>query len=162
MFGRDWRKATGTIVGKVNSTRARAGEFAVDVRMDDGRLFRTEVHWPINATNFREPSVGDTVGVEVDAHDRVRFDKSDPALIARAPRSVVQADFRATLAESPGSPPASGATTADDLATANVEGLTAQAELREKMAATTKDIADMNEVLRAKLAARGVELPPAP
>ena len=77
-------------------------EYAVDVRTNDGEVFRARVDEPRVAMDFLPPSVGAVVRVEVDAKSRkVRFDKDDPALSQKAAKRQRAADFDAAL----GSPP---------------------------------------------------------
>ena len=114
MFGRHWVAARGTVVAKRTVSTSGDGmvtipEFVVDVRMPDGELFRAKVEEPRIATDFKDPSVGDEVSVEVETkHRKVRFDKDDPALSWKAYKKSLKSSFEQTLAAPAGTPPVGG------------------------------------------------------
>jgi hypothetical protein len=70
-----------------------------------GEVFRAKAGMPHIATNFRDPSVGMTVGVEYDekSHD-VRWDKSDPQLSWKTYKKDRKSSFEDSLNAPPGSP----------------------------------------------------------
>jgi hypothetical protein len=128
MLGRDWVKATGTVV-EVSSHETKLADgaagvwydgFVVDVHPRDVESFRAEVREPghaigsfvIDSLNFKAPSKGDTVSVEFDPKTKkTRFDMSDPRLQERASRKArdkaQHAEYEAALQEAPSSGPRS-------------------------------------------------------
>ena len=90
MYGKHWVPMKGTVVASqvVKTTgdgMVSIRDYAVEVRMPDGEVFRARVDEPRIAMDFLAPSVGAVVGVEVDLRSRkVRFDKSDPSLSSKA------------------------------------------------------------------------------
>jgi hypothetical protein len=103
MFGKQWTSAQGTIVDRVVASAAGDGlvvnyDFLVDVRTESGEVFRAKVPTPRIATDFKDPSIGDTVAVEFDpGSHKVRFDKDDPKLSMKAYHKQRQANFDAAL-----------------------------------------------------------------
>jgi hypothetical protein len=111
MFGKHWTPAQGTVVDRRSAKTTGDGmvtiyEYVVDVRTAQGELFRAQVDEPRIATNFRAPSVGDVVAVEIDeGSHKVRFDKDDPALSMKAQKQVRSDAFDRTLMQPPGTDP---------------------------------------------------------
>ena len=110
MFGKRWTSAQGTVVdrrtvGTTPDGQVSNSEFIVDVRTSTGEMFRAKVRTPRIATHFMAPIVGMVVGVEYDpGSHKVRFDKSDPALSAKAYRTPRRSDFDEALNQPVGSP----------------------------------------------------------
>ena len=105
-----WHKAEATVVlARMNNGTNSAGrpmEFVIDVHTQDGRFFRTLVHWPVLWADFWPPTEGRIVGVEVEGPtENVRFDKDDPRLSTREHDRAQRADLDALLAQPPGSDP---------------------------------------------------------
>jgi hypothetical protein len=101
MFGKTWQKAKGTVVAKAIDGSVNQGidhKFVVEIQADGMDAFRAEVKLPRIAIDFKEPIVGDVVGVEFDAKSRkVRFDKSDPQLSFKAYEAAGEGNFEAML-----------------------------------------------------------------
>jgi len=102
-FGRKWIKTEGTVlatrvVSAGPNNTAVVLEFVVEVHPEGGPAFKAKVGQPYISTNFWKPDVGEAVGVEYDDKSkRVRFDKSDPRLSARARLAAAKARFDAKL-----------------------------------------------------------------
>lgn len=102
MFGKHWTGARGTIVDRKASWTGDGMvadyDFVVDVTTPSGEVFRAKVPTPRIATDFRDPSIGETVAVEYDAESKkVRFDKEDPQLSMKAFRRSRETSFDASL-----------------------------------------------------------------
>jgi hypothetical protein len=110
MFGHHWDPGQATIVAsRVKSTTGdgmvSTREFVADVQVGSEPLFRAVVQIPTIATNFWDPSVGDSVGVLVERKSRkVKFDKSDPALNAATQTRKRDDAFARAAAAPPGNP----------------------------------------------------------
>ncbi|BEP13760.1 hypothetical protein acdb102_20710 [Acidothermaceae bacterium B102] len=118
MFGKHWHAARGVIVDKrvVHTTgdgMASIYEFVVEVTTAGGEVFRAKAGEPHIAMDFKDPSVGDTVGIEYDekSHD-VRFDKDDPQLSWKAWKKAQASSFDQSLHATPGTPIGGAATVA--------------------------------------------------
>ena len=113
MFGQGWDRAEATIVAR-DAKFSGDGEVATytyvaDVRLSSGEMFRATVHEPTIATDFWAPDIGDGVSVLVKAKDRkVKFDKDDERLSARAHQAAQQRAFENTQQQPPGTPAATG------------------------------------------------------
>lgn len=106
MFGtkKNWQKATGTVLARtIESTDSDGSmvtyDYAVEVRPADGTAaFRALLKDPRMLTDFLQPIVGKSVGVEFDtASGKARFDKSDPQLSFKAYERAQQDAVRACL-----------------------------------------------------------------
>jgi hypothetical protein len=101
MFGKTWRKATGTVVAKTIDGSTNQGidhKFVVEIQADGLDAFRAEVKLPRIAIDFKEPIVGQRVGVEFDEKSRrARFDKDDPQLSFKSYRAANDDSFEAML-----------------------------------------------------------------
>jgi hypothetical protein len=103
MFGRGgaWEKARATILDvhvQAKGAIAYGDRFAAEIVCSDGYTFRSEICLPRVATDFRAPSTGDKVGVEVErASRKVRFDKDDPQLSHKAQRQAEEQAFKRSL-----------------------------------------------------------------
>src|SRR5688572_20083480 len=92
LFG-TWVKTEGVVRVVRELSRSSSGatatrEYEIEVRLPDGTPFRATVGDPFFAMDFWPPSEGDTVGVELDrARKKVRFDRADPRLSAKARRA---------------------------------------------------------------------------
>ena len=111
MFLHRWHKAEAKVVlAKLNvaggTALGRAMDFVVDVRTQDGRFFRAQIHEPVLWADFWPPTEGHIVGVEVEGEsENVRFDKADPRLSTREHDRMKRSDVDAVLAQPPGSDP---------------------------------------------------------
>jgi hypothetical protein len=111
-------------------------EWVADVTSTDGQTRRVVIPLPNLATDFREPSAGDVVGVLVDPKNgRVKFDKSDPRLSLKAERAEGDRRFQATASGPVGSK-VDGPTTPSDTAQQSVTTVGA-AEVVSASEATT-------------------------
>ena len=111
MFGHEWLNATARIVardGKYSGDgMVVTYTYVADVRLPSGETFRATVSEPTIATDFWAPSVGDEVSVLVKSNDRkVKFDKDDPRLSAKAHEAAGRQAFQAAQAQPAGTPPA--------------------------------------------------------
>jgi hypothetical protein len=96
MFGlfATWVKTEGVVRVVRELSRSSSGatatrEYEIDVRTPDGTPLRATVSDPFFAMDFWPPREGDTVGVELDPKsEKVRFDRSDPRLSAKARRAA--------------------------------------------------------------------------
>lgn len=112
MFGHRWERAEATIV--LSHVKKTSGdgmvsihEYVADVRPSAAAPFRATIQEPRIATDFWPPSIGDVVGVLVDAKDgSVKFDKDDPRISAKARKIEQQRRFEQIGTEAPGSFPA--------------------------------------------------------
>ena len=110
MFGRNWEPAQATIVDTHIKSTSGDGmtvnrEFAADVVPQSGEPFRALIQSPTIATNFWDPKIGDVVQVLVDPKSKkVKFDKHDPKLSAKAQGNAADQKFQASLAQ-PGAAP---------------------------------------------------------
>ena len=69
--------------------------------MASGVTFHALIQEPRIATDFWAPSVGDVIGVLADVkRHEARFDKSDPAISAKARQRSADEQFRETLDQS--------------------------------------------------------------
>lgn len=84
-----------------------AREYVADVHPAvSGMPFRATIQEPGIATNFWPPSIGDQVSVLVDAKSgKVKFDKDDPRLDAKARIAANKAAFEATAEQAVGTGP---------------------------------------------------------
>lgn len=107
MFGHDWSPAKALIVDRQVTKTSGDGnvtiyEYVADVTPTEGAVFRTTVQEPTIATNFWAPRPGETVGV---LHDRksgkVKLDKDDPALSAKAHEQAGKDRFAAAASGTP-------------------------------------------------------------
>ncbi len=120
MFGKDWQPAQATIVQVHIKKTTGDGmvsirEFAADVRMPTGEVYRTGIQEPRWAMDFFPPSVGDVVRVQRDAKSgTVRFDVDDPQLSVKQHDRAKKAAFEAAL-NAPTPSPAAAAFTPTDL-----------------------------------------------
>jgi len=107
MFGHRWEPAEATIV--LSHAKKTTGdglvtinEYVVDVSPTGGQVFRATVQEPTIATNFWPPSVGEVVGVLVDAKSgKVKFDKDDPRTDAKQRRADRNRHFEAVAQDAP-------------------------------------------------------------
>jgi hypothetical protein len=141
MFGKNWQKSKATVVAQTIDGSANQGidyKYVVEVRPEGGEPFRAEAKLPTIAVDFKEPRVGDVVGVEFHAKShKVRFDKSDPQLSFKAYEAARNNSFEAALNAPVGSPagpapagnawPNGGGTAADGGQLAAVQALLAAA-----------------------------------
>ena len=103
MFGHEWTPGTATIVAvHIKSTTGDGTvsrrEYAADVAAGERAPVRILLQEPMFTTNFWPPGVGDVVGVHIDLkRGKVKFDKSDPTISAKARMAAIDDDFRATL-----------------------------------------------------------------
>jgi hypothetical protein len=109
MFGKHWTAAKAHVVDKRTTHQSVDGpssyEFVVDVTTASGEVFRAKTGMPHIAMDFRDPSVGMTVGVEYDEKSRdVRWDKDDPQLSWKAYKKDRKSGFEDSLNAPPGSP----------------------------------------------------------
>src|SRR5690242_10590309 len=89
MFGSRWDKAEATIVASLpkytGDGTSPSYEYVADVRPANGDpAFRATLKEPTIATDFWGPSIGDVVSVLVKSTGKVKFDKDDPRLSAKA------------------------------------------------------------------------------
>ena len=160
MFGHDWQKATARIVAR-NGNWSGDGmvvdyTYVADVRLPSGETFRATVGEPTIATDFWAPSVGDEVSVLVKSNDRkVKFDKDDPRVSAKAHHAAQQQAFEAAQASPPGTPPAAWTATSDLPAAAAAQlaalGFTGETSVH----VVSGDSAEGQAALRAALAQVG-------
>jgi hypothetical protein len=109
MFGSGWNKAEATIVARnvkySGDGSVSTHEFVADVRLPNEAPFRATIHEPTIATNFWPPNIGDTVSVLVKDRDgKVKFDKDDDRLSAKAFESRKNQAFEAAKHQSVGQP----------------------------------------------------------
>jgi hypothetical protein len=109
MFGKHWTAAKAHVVDKRVTHSSVDGpstyEFVVDVTTASGEVFRAKAGMPHIAMDFRDPSIGMTVGVEYDEKSRdVRWDKDDPQLSWKAYKKDRKSGFEDSLNAPPGSP----------------------------------------------------------
>ncbi|WP_382309728.1 hypothetical protein [Herbiconiux sp. UC225_62] len=105
MFGKmkTWQKATGTVLARTIAGTDSDGamityDYAVEVHPVDGAAFRAMLKDPRMLTDFLQPIVGKTIGVEFDAASgKARFDKSDPQLSFKAFERAQQDAVRRAL-----------------------------------------------------------------
>ena len=114
MFGRDWQATEATIVDRqrkqTSGSVLGAWEFVADVRSADGSATRATIQEPTIATDFWAPGIGDVVGVLVDSgRDKVKFDKDDPRISAKARKQQGQDRLAASAAQAPGTSAATAA-----------------------------------------------------
>jgi hypothetical protein len=109
MFGSTWNKAEATIVAR-NTKYSGDGsvsthEFVADVRLPNEAPFRATIHEPTIATDFWPPNIGDIVSVLVkDKDQKVKFDKDDDRLSAKAFESKKNQAFEAAKHRPVGQP----------------------------------------------------------
>jgi|SRR4051794_9346140 hypothetical protein len=89
MFGGQWEKAEATIVASLPKYTGDGStatyEFVADVRPAGGaEPFRATLKEPTIAIDFWPPSIGDVVSVLVKTNGKVKFDKADPRISAKA------------------------------------------------------------------------------
>lgn len=109
MFGHDWQATEATIVDRqrkvVKGSILGPWEFVADVRHDGAGAARATIQEPSIATDFWPPDIGDVVGVLYDAgRDKVKFDKDDPRISAKARKRQGQDRLAASAAQAPGTP----------------------------------------------------------
>jgi hypothetical protein len=104
MFGsKHWESAEGIVIdsqlaGGKFSSNTSVREFVIEVRTQSGEVFRAKVGQPRNSIDFWAPRIGQVVKVEYVADDHsVRFDKSDPAISAKAQMQAKTSSFDAAL-----------------------------------------------------------------
>jgi hypothetical protein len=108
MFGKKWESGQGTVVAANVAKLSSDGtpsvrEYIVDVRSAAGETFRAKVGDPRIVNDFKPPSAGAVVGVEIDAASRrVRFEKGHPALSWKAYEAAKAAAFEQRLNLPPG------------------------------------------------------------
>jgi hypothetical protein len=109
VLGHHWEPAEATIIAR--NPRAQAAgyepnyDFVLDVRPSTGSPLRVTIHegFTAPAGGFRNPSVGEVVGVLYDPKSqRVKFDNSDPRLSAAPAGQAVADGFAAVAAAPPG------------------------------------------------------------
>jgi hypothetical protein len=109
VFGHDWQPAQAVIVIRhVKKTSSDGSiisyEYVADVTPADGATFRATVQEPGIASNFWPPSAGDQVSVLIDdKREKVKFDKDDPRLDAKATMSAQKDVFDSVRSSAPGS-----------------------------------------------------------
>lgn len=112
MFGHHWEPAEATIVlthakSTTGDGLVTTSEYIADVRKANAAPFRATIQEPTIATSFWPPRIGDVVSVLVDSKSgKVKFDKDDPRLNAKARMQEQKQRFEATGAQSHGSPAA--------------------------------------------------------
>lgn len=112
MFGHHWEPAQATIVAThMKSTssdgRATTYEFAADVVPASGPPFRALLQEPKIALDFWPPKVGDVVRAYADvAHQKAKFDKSDPKISYKAHKAGTDAQFQSALSQPASAAPA--------------------------------------------------------
>lgn len=89
MFGSRWDKAEATIVASLPTYTGDGTtvsyEYVADVRPASGDpAFRATLKEPRILIDFWRPNIGDVVSVLVKSTDKVKFDKDDPRLSAKA------------------------------------------------------------------------------
>ena len=89
VFGSRWDKAEATIVASLpkytGDGTSPSYEFVADVRPVSGApAFRATLKEPTIAIDFWRPSIGDIVSVLVKSNGKVKFDKDDPRISAKA------------------------------------------------------------------------------
>ena len=89
MFGGQWEKAEATIVASLPKYSGDGStatyEFVADVRpAGGGEPFRATLKEPTIAIDFWPPNIGDVVSVLVKGNGKVKFDKADPRISAKA------------------------------------------------------------------------------
>jgi hypothetical protein len=117
VFGKkNWQKATGTVLARTIAGADSDGSmitytYAVEIRpAGGGAPFRALLTDPRLLTDFLQPIVGKTVGVEFDEKSgKARFDKSDPQLSFKAYQAGQDAAVREAMEGPAGAPPAPGA-----------------------------------------------------
>ena len=108
MFGRDWERAEAVIVMRhVKKTTGDGSvviyEYVADIAPSSGAPFRATVQEPGIATNFWPPSMGDHVSVLINEdRDKVKFDKDDPRIDAKARMAEQKRMFEAACVQAPG------------------------------------------------------------
>jgi len=108
VFDHDWDKAEAKIVARdakfTGDGTVGTYTYVADVRLPRGEVIRATVKEPTIATNFWAPNIGDTVSVLVRPSDhKVKFDKDDPRLSAKAVIAAQDAAFKAIQDAPPGS-----------------------------------------------------------
>lgn len=107
MFEQDWVKAEATIVARDSNFTGDGSvavhTFVADVRLPDEEVLRATVKEPTIATDFWPPSIGDVVSVLVRSKDhKVKFDKDDDRISAKAFRARQKQAFEAAQQQPPG------------------------------------------------------------
>jgi hypothetical protein len=107
VFGHSWEPGTATIVAvHIKSTTGDGmvsrREYAADVVLGERAPTRVLLQEPMFTTNFWPPDVGDVVRVDVDLKSgKVKFDKSDPKISAKARMAAIDDDFHTKLSGRP-------------------------------------------------------------
>jgi hypothetical protein len=101
MFGSHWDKAEATIVASLpkftGDGTSPSYDFVADVRPESGApAFRATLKEPTIAIDFWRPGIGDVVSVLVKSNGKVKFDKDDPRISAKAFEAKRKAAFEAT------------------------------------------------------------------
>jgi hypothetical protein len=110
VFGQDWVKAEARIVAR-DSDYSGDGSvashtFVADVLLPNEETLRATVNEPTIATDFWPPSIGDVVSVLVRSKDqKVKFDKDDDRISAKAFREAQKRAFGAAQQQPPGTLP---------------------------------------------------------
>jgi hypothetical protein len=153
MFGRDWERAEAVIVMRhVKKTSGDGSvviyEYVADVSPSNGAPFRATLQEPGISTNFWPPSMGDRVGVLMNEdRDKVKFDKDDPRVDAKARMAEQKQMFEAASAQAPGTDafvPTMGTTTvigASDDMRATIQAALAAAAQRITNGSAAPDVA---------------------
>ena len=107
MFGHDWQTVEATIVDRqrkqVRGSVLGPWEFVADIRLADAGPARVTIQEPTIATDFWPPDIGDTVRVLFDAgRDKVKFDKDDLRISAKARRQEGHDRLATSAAQAPG------------------------------------------------------------
>src|ERR1019366_8104200 len=103
VFGRDWQPAGGTVIDRrqIGNTQANGSanlHFVVEVSPTGSAPFRVELGMPGFSGDFIPPSTGQAVRMLVDvAHQKAKFDTSDPGVSARARRKAGESRFSSEL-----------------------------------------------------------------
>jgi hypothetical protein len=109
MFGSSWDTGEATIVARntkfTGDGTTATHEYVADIRPAEGAPFRATIHEPTIATDFWPPSIGDVVSVLIKSKDKkVKFDKDDERLSAKAFRTGRDLAFEAAQNQPVGSP----------------------------------------------------------
>src|ERR1700712_3486894 len=109
MFGASWDHGEATIVARstkfTGDGTTAIHEFVADVRPLESAPFRATIHEPTIATDFWPPNIGDVVSVLIKSKDnKVKFDKDDDRLSAKAYQHRTKLAFEATENQPIGTP----------------------------------------------------------
>jgi hypothetical protein len=170
MFGKHWTPASGLIVDKrtVRSTgdgMASIHDYVVEVTTASGEVFRAKAGEPRIAIDFRDPFVGDTVGIEYEEKSReIRFDKDDPRLSVKAYKKAKASTFDDSLHAAPGTPTRSAAAVAgiDIQALLKAQGITGDRTTTEMHVVQMDDSSPEGAAVREALLRAFGQQPPAP